>query len=283
MALGKGLSSLIPQQKTSTQKAKKTTPQEGRLWNIPLSEITPNPDQPRKNFAHAEIENLVASIKKHGVMQPLTVSELPDGSYQIIAGERRFRASQIAGLPTVPAIVRSATPQEKLELGLIENIQRQQLNPIEEAFAYKRLTNEFGLTQKEVAKQVGKKRPTIANMMRLLELPEEVQKGLIEEKISAGKARALLTLKSEAEQIAMYQSMIGEKMSVRDVERSVAKKRPVSRKGSVRKDPNLRAQEELIEDRLGTKVQITKKGEKGKIVIEYYSLEELKRLLQELT
>lgn len=287
MALGKGLSSLIPQQKSSTRrivhKETETLHKEGQLWHIPISEIVPNPDQPRKEFSHSALEDLVDSIKKHGILQPITVSEKTNGEYEIVAGERRFRSAQIAGLATVPAIVRAVTDQEKLEIGLIENIQRQNLNPIEEAFAYKRLIEEFGLTQKEVAEQVGKQRPTIGNMIRLLDLPEQIQKALIDEKISTGKARALLSLKSEREQMEMFASMIGEKMSVRDVEKSVSEKGNVSRKGSIRKDPNIRAQEEILEDRFGTKVHISQKGKKGKIIIEYYSKEELKRLIETLS
>lgn len=286
MALGKGLSSLIPQQKSRKILRKQTsdTKKTGdKLWHIPISEITPNSEQPRKNFSHAELENLVVSIKKYGILQPITVTEKDDGGYELIAGERRFRSAQIAGLATVPSIVRTATQQEKLEMALIENIQRQNLNPIEEAFAYKRLIEEFGLTQKEVADQVGKKRPTVANMIRLLDLPEHIQKALIDGKLSTGKARALLSLKSEREQMDMFHSMMGERMSVRDVEKNVALKESKSRKGSTRRDPNIRAQEELLEERLGTKVQITQKGEKGRIVVEYYSREELKRLVGELS
>ncbi len=286
MALGKGLSSLIQPKRGSDKTSIDIKPnlnKEGKLWHIPISEITANPDQPRKHFSHAELENLVASIKKHGIMQPVTVTEKSDGGYELIAGERRFRSAQIAGFATVPAIVRFATDQEKLELALIENIQRQQLNPIEEAFSYKRLMGEFGLTQKEVAEQVGKKRPTIGNMVRLLDLPEIVQKAMIDGQLSAGKARALLSLKSEDEQLDLFQSMMGEKMSVRDVERSVASKGGKSRKGSVRVDPNIRAQEEILEERLGTKVNISSNKGKGKIVIEYYSVEELKRIIGEIS
>lgn len=289
MALGKGLDSLIPAQskkfRTSIRKQTSVTPSSNtdRIWHIPLSDITPNPDQPRKEFSHAEMEHLVLSIKKHGIMQPITVTEKDDGGYEIIAGERRFRASTIAELPTIPAIVRSATNQEKLELGLIENIQRQDLNPIEEAFAYQRLSDEFGLTQQNISDQVGKSRSVIANTIRLLDLPNEIQKGLIDGKISVGKARALLSLKDEKEQLKMYTSMIGEGVTVRDVEQAVANKGGHSRKGSVRRDPKLSAAEHLIEERLGAKVQITGRGEKGTVQIQYHSRGELKRLIEELT
>lgn len=289
MALGKGLNSLIPQmqkpvaERTVIRHESGNSGKHDRIWHIPLSEIIPNSEQPRKEFSHQDLEDLVASIKKHGIMQPITVTERADGGYELIAGERRFRASQVAGLPTVPAIVRSATQQERLELALIENIQRQNLNAIEEAFAFKRLIEEFGLTQQEVADQVGKSRPAVANTIRLLDLPEVVQKALIAGTLSPGKARALLSLKDDKEQLEMFDSMMGEKMTVRDVENAVASKGPASRKGSVRRDPNILASEQLIEERLGAKVHINQKGEKGTIVIEFHSKEELKRLMQELT
>ena len=285
MALGKGLNSLIPQHKSRKTIRRETGNGDSgeKVWQIPISEIVPNSEQPRRDFSHKELENLVGSIKKHGILQPITVTEKDDGGYELIAGERRLRASQIAGLATVPALVRSATQQEKLELALIENIQRQNLNPIEEAFAYARLMEEFGLTQEEVAEQVGKARSTIANFVRLLDLPDEMQKALMDGKLSAGKAKALLSLKDVKEQKAVFNSMMGESMTVRDVERTVASKGPQSRKGSVRRDPNLVASEQLLEDRLGTKVHITGRGDKGTIVIDYYSKDELKKLIQELS
>ncbi|MBD3311641.1 MAG: ParB/RepB/Spo0J family partition protein [Candidatus Magasanikbacteria bacterium] len=286
MPLGKGLNSLIPQQKKSRKSSGKQTSVEelkNRIWHIPISEIVPNPEQPRKDFSHKDLEDLVVSIKEHGVLQPITVSEKTDGGYELIAGERRLRASEIAGLTKIPAIVRGATKQEKLELALIENIQRQNLNPIEEAFAFQRLMDEFNLKQKEVAERVGKNRSTIANIIRLLDLPDVIQKALIDGKISTGKAKALLSLKDEKEQISVFSSMMGDKVTVRDLEKTVAKKGAKSRKGSVRRDPNLLAQEEMIEDRLGTKVIIKKKGEKGSITISFYSNEEFKRLVDELS
>lgn len=298
MALGKGLNSLIPQKSVQhkpipeehtapsvsvqTERDRSSSSKE-RLWQIPLSEIVPNSEQPRKHFSHAELEDLVSSIKRHGILQPLTVTEREDGGFELIAGERRLRASQIAGLATVPALVRSATQQEKLELALIENIQRQDLNPIEEAFSYRRLMDEFHLTQQDVADKVGKSRPYVANLVRLLELPDVIQKALIDGVLSAGKARAILSLNNKDEQIAMFESMMGASMSVRDVEQAVQLKGEKSRKGSVRRDPNVMAQEQILEERLGTKVRITQKGEKGTIVIEFHSRDELKRLLQELS
>jgi ParB family chromosome partitioning protein len=254
-----------------------------KIWQIPITEIVPNAEQPRKEFSHSDLEDLVASIKLHGIMQPLVVTERDDGGYELIAGERRLRASTIAGLIKVPAIVRTATRQEKLELALIENIQRQNLSVIEEAFAYERLIDEFGLTQEEVAVRVGKSRPTVANAIRLLELPEPIQKALMDGKISTGKAKAILSLKNTDDQMKVFSEMIGEKASVRDVEQIVAGRGAASRKGSVRRDPNLIAQEELIQDRLGSSVKITSRGEQGTITISYYSKEEFKRLMNELT
>lgn len=285
MALGKGLSSLIPQQRKGLfQKDAPATDSKDRLWHIPISEIIPNPEQPRREFSHADLEDLVVSIKQHGLLQPITVTEREDGGYELIAGERRLRASNIAGLATIPAIVRSATRQQKLELALIENIQRQNLNPIEEAFAFKRLIEEFHLTQEETSKRVGKSRPVIANTIRLLDLPEEIQRALSDGKISTGKARALLSLKSGKEQMSVFAGMLGETATtVRDVERAIGGLPAASRKGSVRRDPNLHAQEQLLQDRLGSPVTITQKGEKGTIVIKYFSKEELMRLMQELT
>lgn len=286
MALGKGLSSLIPQQKTRRMIRRETGVVNGdndKIWHIPISEIVPNSEQPRREFSHSDLEDLVASIKKHGILQPLVVTERDDGGYELIAGERRLRASQIAESVTVPAIVRSATQQEKLELALIENVQRQNLNAVEEAFAYKRLMGEFNLTQEEVSEQVGKSRSTVANMIRLLGLPEKVQKALIDGKISTGQAKALLSLKNEDEVEDVYQSMLGQKMTVRDVEKSVAEKGQKSRKGSIRRDPNLISAEQILEERLGTKVHISGKGDKGSITIDYYSKDDLKRLISELS
>lgn len=285
MALGKGLNSLIPQQKTRKKIRRESSFSAGdnnKIWKIAIEEIVPNSSQPRKNFSHGDLEDLVLSIKKHGILQPLIVTENPDGGYELIAGERRLRASQIAGLAEVPIIIRSATEQEKLELALIENIQRQDLNPIEEAVAYARLVNEFNLTQEQVSEQMGKSRSTIANILRLLNLPDQIQEALIEGKITTGKAKALLGLKTEKEQLEVFSDMIGTRMSVRDLERDINRNHKKSKKGMTRRDPNLLAQEEILEDRFGTKVQITQKGEKGKIIIEYNSLEELKKILREL-
>lgn len=286
MALGKGLNSLIPNKsgKRTAVREQQSAPatDANRLWHIPISEIVPNSEQPRRNFSHEDLEDLVASIKKHGILQPITVTEKEDGGYELIAGERRLRASTIAGLATVPALVRSATEQEKLELALIENIQRQDLNPIEEAFAFKRLIDVFGLTQNEVSERVGKSRPVITNTLRLLELPEEIKKALIDGKVSMTKARTLLSLKDEKDQLKMFRQMQEEGTTVRHLESAVARHGATSRKGSVRRDPNVLAQEQMLEERLGAKVRISLRGERGSIEISFHSKEELKRILEEL-
>ncbi len=288
MALGKGLGSLIPSTKSSVVVHKETVaPLErvkdsDRLWHIPLSEIVPNEEQPRRVFGAEELDDLVQSIKEHGVLQPITVTEKEDGGYEIIAGERRFRASQRAGLATVPALVRSVNRQEKLELALIENIQRQNLNPIEEAFAYQRLMEQFHLTQEQVSRKVGKSRPVIANTIRLLDLPDKIQNALMDGTLSAGKARAILSLRSTEEQLAAFESMMGQHMTVRDIEHVVMQKGALARKGALKRDPNILAQEQLLEERFGAKVRISQRGERGVINIEYHSREELKRILDEI-
>lgn len=295
MPLGKGLNSLIstqplrpaslPAAEVSVAPVAATAPvipPHERLWQIPISEIIPNSEQPRRHFGHEELENLVASIKEHGILQPITVTERPDGGYELIAGERRWRAAQIAGLAKVPALVRTVTEQEKLELALIENIQRQNLNPIEEAFAFQRLIEQFHLTQQEAADRVGKSRPVVANTIRLLQLPEEIQRALMDNKISAGKARAILSLQDQEEQIAMFRSMMGDEISVRDVETAVAKRGPQARKGSVRRDPNVLAAETALEKRLGAKTRIHVRGANGTIEISFSGRDELERILEEM-
>lgn len=249
-----------------------------RVWMIPLSEITPTPDQPRRNFKEAELKELAESIKIHGVLQPILVAEKTDGGYQLIAGERRYRASKLLNLPTIPALVRELKEEQKLEVALIENIQRSELNPLEEAFAYQRLIEEFGLTQEEVAEKVGKSRPAVANTVRLLTLPKAVQNALIEGKISAGQARALLGIADEKTQLEVLQSMLGDKITVRDLEKQVREK-----KGKpARRDPNVVYIEEELRGKLGTKVTLSKKGEVGTINIHFFSKEELEEIVRQI-
>ncbi|KKR48450.1 MAG: ParB-like protein partition protein [Candidatus Magasanikbacteria bacterium GW2011_GWC2_40_17] len=296
MPLGKGLGSLIPNFKQTGATAETTTKsfaggnnfaggsagsKENQLWNIPVSLIKANAYQPRQVFEHQDLEDLVNSIKEHGILQPLLVTENEDGSYELVAGERRFRAAQILGLSTVPALIKKIKGSAKLELALIENIQRKNLNPLEEAFAYQRLINEFALTQEEVAKKVGKSRPYIGNHLRLLSLPEEIKNGLIEGEISSSSARAILGLSSAKEQIKFYHKLKGNGATVHQVETQVAAER-LKKTGLTRRDPLVLDFEKRLREKLGTKVEITKNGAKGKITIEYYSDEELRRLVKEI-
>lgn len=252
-----------------------------KVWLVPVSKIIPNADQPRRNFKSQELAELADSIKKHGILQPLLVSEKADGNFELVAGERRLRAAKLASLATVPVLVKNMADQEKLEVALIENIQREDLNPIEEAFAYKRLMDEFNLTQQDVAAKVGKSRPAVANTVRLLDLPTPAQEALIEGKINSGQARALLSLENETTRLEMLASMLGQKITVREAEREAGKRR--IQKGFLRRDPNLEFLEDKLRLALGTRANITQKGEKGTIVINYYSKEELNRLLDRLT
>lgn len=283
MSIGRGLGALI----TTTSSAKKPATQPhglesaDRVWHVPVSEIKPDSDQPRRHFKPEELQELSDSIKEHGILQPLLVSEMPDGGYQLIAGERRWRAAQMAHIATVPVIVKKLADEQRLEVALIENIQRQDLNALEEGFAYKRLIEEFGLTQEQVADKVGKSRPAIANMIRLLNLPEEVQNALVAGKISTGQARSLLTLDDKKQQLDMLASMLGEKMTVREVEKQVQKTTAPTK--LARRDPNLLYVEEQLRSALGTKVTVNGKDDKGAVVINYYSKDELKELIKKIT
>lgn len=279
MSLGRGLGALI----TPTNKSNSTpaSVDEGKVWFIPVSKITADPNQPRKKFDPQELDQLAASIKEHGVLQPVLVVEKNDGGYELVAGERRWRASQLAGMTTIPALIKKLADQQKVEISLIENIQRQDLDPIEEAFAYKRLIEEFNLTQQQVSEKVGKSRPAVANAIRLLDLPPQVQAALVDRKINSGQARALLALSTAQEQLNMLSSMLGEKITVRELERE-ANKQKVLKHLPIRKDANLLFLEDKLRAEFGTKVNITQKGDRGTVVLDYYSQEELKRLLKKL-
>lgn len=278
MALGRGLGALI-----SGGPKQKNAPVAGdggqeKIWHIPVGSIIPNTHQPRKNFSAQELEDLAASIKTHGILQPILVTEKIDGGYELVAGERRWRAAQMSGLATVPALIKKFPNQQKLEVALIENIQRENLNPIEEAFAFQRLMDEFSLTQQEVAEKVGKSRPAVANIVRLLSLPEEIQAALADKRINMGQARALLSLDDRKKQLDMLSSMLGQRITVRELEREVGKQSKYSRR-----NPNLAYLEDKLRAALGTKAIITQKGERGTIVIDYYSEEELSNLIKKIT
>lgn len=293
MSLGRGLGALITPTKSVSRKIvkdsiskadKKNTDIEfldnsSKIWNIPISEIFADENQPRKHFSKNELNELSLSIKEHGILQPILLSEKKDGKYKIIAGERRFRASTIAGLTTIPAIVKQLSNQVTLEISLIENIQRENLNPLEEAFAYRRLIDEFDLTQQKVADKVGKSRSAVANAVRLLELPDDVQKALVEKSINSGQARALLSLKDEKEQLSALASILGKKITVREIEKLTQRKSNKEKQGY---DPNLAYLEEKVRVAIGTKVKIAQRGDGGKIILSYYSKEELGRIINKI-
>lgn len=275
--LGKGLDSLIPEgKKVIVEKEEKKVEQ-----MVKLSKIEPNREQPRKHFGEEELQELAASIKQFGVLQPLLVKKNGE-YYEIIAGERRWRAAKLAGLKEVPVIVREYTEKEIVEIALIENIQRENLNPIEEAIAYRRLMTEFNMKQEELAERVAKNRSTISNAIRLLKLNEKVQNMVIEGKLSSGHARTLIDLEDEGMQYALALKIVEEQLSVRDIEQLVRQlKNP---KKVVEKEPIKNAfiyediQQKMIAV-MGTKVNIKQKANgKGKIEIEYYSNDELEHI-----
>ncbi len=255
---------------------------DAQIQEIEVAKIAPNPYQPRKVFQPEALKELSASIKEHGVIQPLVVTRTPTG-YELVVGERRFRASQLAGLVKVPAIIKEAmVDQTKLEVALIENIQRQELNPIEEAQAYERLMRTFNLTQEQVAKKVGKSRPAVANTVRLLNLPAEVQRGVIEGKIMEGHARALLGLIDLEKMVLMYKIVLEQNLNVRQVESKVRELTTKRQMDSIAPDPKLMAMESELRGKLGTQVKIQRQGQGGRITIEFFSDEELSELIHKM-
>lgn len=259
------------------------------LLMLPLDKLHANVEQPRLHFDEEEIQTLANSIRESGILQPILVrSSANKGQYEIVAGERRFRAAQIAGLAKVPAVFRELSDRETLELGIVENIQRSDLNPIEVASAYDRLVKEFGLSQEEVAKTVGKERVSVSNAMRLLKLPEDVQQMIAGKELSAGHGRALLMLDSAAKQRVLAKRIVKDKLSVRAAEqlasgKSLEAKLKSKAKGAGKKSPAVLDLEQRIRRGLGTKVSLTldKKGS-GEIKINFFSQDELERLLERL-
>jgi ParB family transcriptional regulator, chromosome partitioning protein len=253
---------------------------------IELSRIKPNPWQPRKIFKQEYLEELASSIREHGILQPLVVVPQPDGNYQIIVGERRWRASQIAGLTKVPVIVRDAMEeQQKLELALIENIQRHNLDPIEEGQAYQQLIDQYKLTQDQVAKKVGKGRTTITNLIRLLNLPLKIQRAIADGVISEGHGRAILGLMGMEKQLAMFDAVVSENMTVRQVEDRVREIMERPRQAKTQRpnaDPELQAIESELRGKLGTKVRVQKNGDANRITIDFFSQEELAAFLDKM-
>jgi ParB family chromosome partitioning protein len=274
-ALGKGLSALIPEEQRSTG-----------VQELGVKSIVPNEYQPRRIFRESSLKELVASIKANGVIQPVIVRKTSSNSFQLIAGERRWRASRMAGLTSIPAIIKEAAPAETLEIALIENIQREDLNPLETAEAFQRLIKDFNLTHENLSKKVGKDRATVTNYLRILKLPSDIRKWLAEGSLSMGHAKALLQIDDPRLQIKTARKIIHSGLSVREAE-ALSKKASSpgasrSRSG-IRKDPQIASLEEKLMHSLGTKVRLIHKGKKGgRIEIEYYSLEELDRLLETL-
>ena len=251
---------------------------------LPIYKVEPNPDQPRRDFDEEELQTLADSIAVHGVIQPLTVRELPSGYYQIIAGERRWRAARLANLSEVPVLVIEADDRKAMELALIENLQRQDLNPVEEALGYQTLIQEYGLTQEDAAKQVGKSRPAVANALRLLGLCPQVLEKLRQGELTAGHARAILTLKSEKKQQEAAQKIIALALSVRQAETMCKNmsKEPAPRKQEVFAVDYVAECEKQLSKQLGRGVKIVNGKRKGRFELEFYGEEDLQKLLDAL-
>lgn len=275
-ALGRGLSALIPD-------APPAPPAGERTLEIDIDLLRPNRAQPRTAIDDTRIEELARSIKSNGVIQPIIVRKAENG-YEIIAGERRWRASQHAGLLKVPVVVRDVPDDRLLAVALIENIQREDLNPIEEAQAYRRLADEYRLTQDEIAESVGKDRSSIANFMRLLKLPREIRENLGAGALTMGHARALLAVADETAQLRISREVISRSLSVRETEAIVKKAAdPAPRPEEPRKDVHTRAAEEKLRFALGTRVRIVRRGKGGRIEIDFQNENELQRLYEQLT
>jgi ParB family chromosome partitioning protein len=281
-ALGKGLSSLIPSSITKFPAA--TAPPEPSRpaeFRIEVSKIRPNPRQPRQSFDEAGLDELARSLRTQGLLQPVVVRPLRDGRFELIAGERRWRAAQRAGIHQIPAVVRDVPDEKLLELALIENLQREELNPIEEAEAYRILVNDLELTQNEVAERVGKQRTTVANALRLLKLPEIVKDMVRGRLISMGHARALLALEDATAIESWAQRIVAEGLSVREVEsraKRTAGTKPRPGRPTQPVDPNVAAAETTLQRVLGTKVRIGGNGSVGRVEIHYHSADELDRV-----
>lgn len=288
--LGKGLDSLIPVSssapKSSTEsKAADIKEEQGQETMVKITKVEPNREQPRKKFDEDALQELADSIKQYGVISPILVQDRKT-YYEIVAGERRWRAAKLAGLKEVPVIIKNFTEQEIVEISLIENIQRENLNPIEEAQAYKRLLTEFNLKQDEVAERVSKSRTAVTNSMRLLKLCDEVQQMIIDDMISTGHARALISIEDPEQQYMIAQRVFDEKLSVRDVEKLVKNlNKPEKVKKEIPEDKSLEViyqdLEEKMKQILGTKVSITSKGNgSGKMEIEFYNHDDLDRIIE---
>ncbi|MCK8824538.1 ParB/RepB/Spo0J family partition protein [Fuchsiella alkaliacetigena] len=278
--LGRGLEALIPTPDSTDSS------QQGEVKMVEVEEIKPNPYQPREGFDKKLLEELSVSIREHGLIQPVTLRKKGDGGYQLVAGERRWKGAKLAGLESIPAIIQDYNEQQMMEVALIENLQREDLNPIEEAKAYQKLIDEFDLIQAEVAERVGKSRSAIANSLRLLNLAPELQKDLADNRLTVGHVRALLTFDDFVKQKEVAKELIENELTVRETERLIKKltaensnSGDKSKKEVTKKDPNLVMIEDSLRKKLGTQVSIKDGEEKGQIVIEYYSTKDLDRIL----
>jgi ParB family chromosome partitioning protein len=290
--LGKGMAALIPQAIEEPEEPAKVTSKAAGAGDgaverfIPLGKLKANPDQPRKSFDDGELGELADSIKEHGIIQPIIAEDTGDGSFTIIAGERRYRAAKIAGLTEVPVILRNYSDEKRMIISIIENVQREDLNPIEEAAAYKRLMDLTGLSQDEAAAKVGKNRSTVANALRLLRLPVEMQESVKIGDISPGHARAVLSVTSVKNQNLLFREILKRNLSVREAESRAAllngqaKKQAAAKPGAKKRPPEVEAMEEKFIHHLGTKVTISGDLNKGAISIDYYSMEDLDRLYE---
>jgi ParB family transcriptional regulator, chromosome partitioning protein len=280
--LGRGLGALIPQRPVAAP-APVAVPIGAGLAMIPIDQISPNPFQPRKTFNEASIEDLARSVREHGIVQPLVVTRITDNKFRLIAGERRFRAAQKAGLVEVPVVVKETmTDSDVLQVALIENIQREDLNPIEEAYAYHQLHEEFGLTQEEISKRVGKERSTVANCLRLLKLPDSVKKLVASGQLSMGHARAILAVDSAKKQEQLAERVVRRNLNVRQTEVMASESSPKSAEPEKEKDVFTRDAEDRLTRTLRTKVEIDRKRRGGVIHLRFGSEDELIRLVDEL-
>lgn len=281
--LGRGLNSLIPSKKIKEEIEEKISGKHENILELETDLIKPNPHQPRKSFDRDMLEDLINSIKIHGIIQPLVVYK-EGNQYNLIAGERRHRAAKVIGLEKVPVVIRTATDQEKLELAIVENIQRQNLNPIEKAIGYKKLADDFNMTQEEVSKKVGQSRVAVTNSLRLLTLSSEIQEALKDGKITEGHAKVILSAESPQAQKNIFKDIISNKLSVRKAEAKVQKVKVRNHSRIIASsDPNLTAKQDILQESLGTKVEIKENDGQGTITIHYYSKEELNEIIRKIS
>ncbi|HEY5593586.1 MAG TPA: ParB/RepB/Spo0J family partition protein [Nitrospiria bacterium] len=276
-ALGRGLEALFDR---PVQKSAPSAPASGRYLDLEVRNVIPSRYQPRKIFKERELEELAASLRGRGVLQPVVVRRAPSGRYELIAGERRWRAAKLAGLEKIPAVLQEVSDGEAVELALIENLQRQDLNPIETAKAYRRLIDEFRLTQEEAAKRVGKERSSVSNALRLLGLPAEIQDAILADRISAGHAKALLSLTRPPDQLRLARRIIRGGLSVRAAEAAVKRMASSDGKAATQAPGPIREAEERLMRHLGTRVRITTEKEGGRIMIQYHGEPDLARVVE---